>query len=112
MASKATYIWILIAVALTIAFVMIGEIDRMVAVRTFALGLGASAIAIPLGILILWVCQAKGLLPRILTLVSMGLVFVPLFIHVTAWDSAFGKLGWISSQSNALTPLLLSLIHI
>ena len=27
-------------------------------------------------------------------------------MHVTAWDSAFGKLGWISSQSKALTPLV------
>lgn len=103
---RATYIWILIAAVLIIAVTLIGDIDRQVAVRTFALGMGASAIAIPLGILIAWVCQAKGFLPRTLLLISLGLVFVPLFIHVTAWDSAFGKLGWISSQSKALTPLL------
>ena len=103
---RSTYIWILITAVLIIAVIMIGDIDRMVAVRTFALGLGASAIALPLGVLIAWVCHAKGFLPRTLLLISLGLVFVPLFIHVTAWDSAFGKLGWISSQSKALTPLL------
>ena len=77
---RSTYIWILITAVLIIAVIMIGDIDRMVAVRTFALGLGASAIALPLGVLIAWVCHAKGFLPRTLLLISLGLVFVPLFI--------------------------------
>ncbi len=80
--------------------------DRAVAVRTLGLGLGACAIALPIGGLIAWVCLSRGIIARVLFFTCIALLFIPLFMQVSAWDSAFGKLGWISSQYKTLEPLL------
>ena len=81
--------------------------DRAVFIRTVMLGICASLIAIPLGALIAWVCSANGFISRILLVASLALLLVPMFIHVSGWDAAFGKLGWLTSTSGqVLVPLV------
>ena len=79
---------------------------RQVALRTLGLGLSAGLVSVPLGLLITWVCRSRSLFSDGLVLTCIGLVFVPLFLQVSAWDSAFGKLGWFSTQGDSLQPLL------
>ena len=80
--------------------------DREVALRTLALGTGAGLIAVPLGVVITWVCRSPSFVSRLLLLTCIGLVFMPLFLQVSAWDSAFGKLGWLSTGGESLQPIL------
>ena len=81
--------------------------DRAVFLRTVMLGVCASLIAVPLGGLIAWVCSADGFISRMLLIASLALLLVPMFIHVSGWDAAFGKLGWLtSSQGQVLVPLV------
>ena len=81
--------------------------DRAVAGRTLWLGFAASLIAIPLGSLIAWICTGRGFISKTLLLTCIALLMVPMFIHVSAWDAAFGKLGWLtSSQGSVLKPLI------
>lgn len=81
--------------------------DRAVFLRTVMLGVCASLIAVPLGGLIAWVCSADGFISRMLLIASLALLLVPMFIHVSSWDAAFGKLGWLtSSQGQVLVPLV------
>lgn len=81
--------------------------DRAVAWRTILLGLSASSVAIPLGGLIAWVCRGDGLIPRTLLVSTFAILLVPMFIHVSGWDAAFGKLGWLTStKGQILVPLV------
>ena len=81
--------------------------DRAVFVRTVMLGICASLIAVPLGALIAWVCSAEGTVSKLLLIASLALLLVPMFIHVSGWDAAFGKLGWLTSTSGqVLVPLV------
>ena len=81
--------------------------DRTVVIRTVMLGVCASLIALPLGGLIAWVCSGKGLISRALLITIVALLLVPMFVHVSGWDAAFGKLGWLTSTSGqVLVPLV------
>jgi ABC-type Fe3+ transport system permease subunit len=80
--------------------------DRREFFNTFALGIGSAAIALPLGLLGAWVCLKRGAIGHALFFCCIATLFVPLFLHVGAWDSAFGKLGWINAGKGQLTPLL------
>ena len=75
--------------------------------RTLGLGLAASALAIPLGLIIRWAIQQGGRTGRCLILACLVLSMLPMVIHVSAWDAAIGKLGWLTTaRGNVLTPLL------
>ncbi len=80
--------------------------NRQVAQRTLLLGLGAGLVAVPLGAVIAWVCRTRSIVSSVLLLTCVGLVFMPLFLQVSAWDSALGKLGWFSTRGDSLQPLL------
>ena len=81
--------------------------DRAVAFRTILLGLSASVIALPMGGLIAWVCRGKGWVSKALLVSTVALLLVPMFIHVSGWDAAFGKLGWLTStKGQILIPLV------
>lgn len=83
------------------------ELDRRVASRTIQLGLSASFIAIPLGGLICWIVQSRGLIPKLVLFSSAALLLVPVFVFVSSWDAAFGKLGWLTAtQGRTLDPLV------
>lgn len=81
--------------------------DHTVASRTLLLGLGAAAIAVPLGGLLAWVCLGRGLICQPVLLATIALIFVPVFLHVSTWDAAFGRLGWLTSEEGqVLVPLV------
>ncbi len=69
--------------------------DWRAVTNTLLLGLSTSSIAIPVGLVLARLCLYSGVVPRVLWLSCLCLVFVPLFMQVSAWDSAFGKLGWL-----------------
>ena len=100
--------WLLATVAMLL---IIGQStslsDHTVTARTLLLGLGSAAIAVPLGALLAWVCLGKGVLCRIVLWATIALIFVPVFLHVSTWDAAFGRLGWLTSrEGQVLKPLV------
>ena len=106
--AKFTTTLVLTASGLSVCLLWFG-VDphgQQVALRTLGLGLGAGLISVPIGILITWVCRSRSLISEVLLITCTGLVFVPLFLQVSAWDSAFGKLGWFSTQGASLQPML------
>ncbi|MDG1510864.1 MAG: hypothetical protein P8R31_04160 [Mariniblastus sp.] len=81
--------------------------ERLLAIRTFGLGFCSFGIALPLGILTAWVCMGRGWVSTFVLLGTVASLFIPMFIHVSAWDAAFGKLGWLTSvQGQILVPLI------
>ena len=94
--------------ALVIAtFLLLRDSDRIVLWRTMWLALSAATIAIPVAVLAA-VCVIQGRFAgKFLLLILIGLAFVPPYVNVSCWDSAFGKLGWLTSaQGQILQPLL------
>ncbi len=80
------------------------DVDQHVARNTFLLGLAVNLISIPLGLITAFSCLGRGRFSRLVVLTCLALIFLPLFVHVSAWDAAFGKLGWItgiSTEANA-----------
>ena len=97
--------WVAIAIGLifVLGAIAVGDVWS----RTLGLGLAASALAIPLGLTICWAIQQGGRTGRWLMLACLVLSMLPMVIHVSAWDAAIGKLGWLTTvRGNVLTPLL------
>jgi len=103
-------LWLLILFGIGIVIILTvpqSSSDRAVAFRTIALGLSASLIAIPIGGLIAWVCSGRGFFARTMLITTVALLLVPMFIHVSSWDAAFGKLGWLTAtKGQVLVPLI------
>ena len=97
----------LIFVVVVSSFLLLPDSDQIVLWRTMWLALFSAGIAIPLALLAA-VCVNQGTFAgKILLLVLIGLAFVPPYVNVSCWDSAFGKLGWLTSaQGQILQPLL------
>ena len=91
---RVVVILTIVGAALLPFFVESGQ-DRVVAQNTFALGMLTSVIALPLGITAALICLRAGPVSRLLWAVIICLAFTPTFMYVSAWDSAFGKLGWL-----------------
>ena len=93
-------LWLILLCVLPVA-------SRDTLLRTLALGLSSSIVAIPLGALTAWVCLSRGAVSRCLWLTIVSLSLLPLVIHVTSWDAAFGKLGWLTElRGDVLTPMV------
>lgn len=102
----AVFCWALL-LGVWLAFFWSSPAERLLALRTFGLGFCAFGIALPLGILTAWVCMGRGLISNLVLLGTVASLFIPMFIHVSAWDAAFGKLGWLTSaQGQILVPLI------
>lgn len=86
-------------------FVAFGN-EYTVLINTLALGLLTATVAIPLAILAAMICLRHGLMPKLLWAAVIWLAFTPTFMHVSAWDSAFGKLGWIVNLGGANNDLM------
>lgn len=106
--SYAFAVWLLASVAIGVVFFASASVnDRAVAFRTVGLGLSAALIALPVGGLIAWACRGSGILSRTLLVCTIAMLLVPMFIHVSGWDAAFGKLGWLTStKGQILIPLV------
>ena len=94
--------------ALLVAFLMMLEhYDRTVLQNTLTLGLAASCIGLPLGAMASYQLQFRGLSSRVLLPVLIAMLAIPLVLHASSWDSAFGKLGWLTArQGEVLKPII------
>jgi iron(III) transport system permease protein len=75
--------------------------------NTLLLGLASAAISIPLGAFVASACKVAGSFVRAcLLLLIVAAALVPFYLQVSAWDSLFGKMGWvITAQGKTLVPL-------
>lgn len=80
---------------------------RWLALSSFRLALGTSALSLPLGAL-LAIFLVRTDLPgrRLACLVLAGMLLVPLFVQATAWDAGFGRLGWYTVGAGLNRPPL------
>jgi iron(III) transport system permease protein len=104
----ALVIWLLLSAGLCLYLALVCEPeDRLVALRTLGLGLAASLIAVPLGGLLAWVSLGRGWISKIVLSATICLVVIPVFLHVSTWDAAFGRLGWLTAaEGQVLVPLV------
>ncbi len=73
------------------------------------LAFGALAIALPIGVSLALLLARFDLPGRRLAIACLGLLlFVPLYIQLSAWDAAFGKLGWFTFITGSLAQPFLS----
>ncbi len=102
------FLWLVATFCLLLFFwLSANQLDGDIATRTFLLGAGASLIAIPLGGSLAWVAMGRGFICRLVLLAIISLLAVPVFLHVSTWDAAFGRLGWLTSaEGQVLMPLL------
>ena len=93
---------ILALIVLTAALFATAEShERVVALNTLLLGGLTCGLALPIAIVTATIMLRTGLVPRLLGLAMVCLTFTPTFMHVSAWDSAFGKLGWLTNLSGS-----------
>ena len=97
---------LLVATAIAMSFIVAAASERAVAGNTFLLGILTCCLALPLSILAARICLLSGSIPRLLWLSVVCLAFTPVFMHVSAWDSAFGKLGWIANLGGSRQDVL------
>lgn len=86
-------------VAVVIALVMASSGQWASIANTIALGLAVNMIAIPLGICLARVCSNRGRVSFLVRGICLAFLFVPLFVYVSAWESAVGKLGWLTNST-------------
>ncbi|MFN5320891.1 MAG: hypothetical protein ACK493_06725 [Planctomycetota bacterium] len=82
------------------------DVERRALLATMALGLGAGAISIVLGGWLAWSCYWQGGRASTLGWLVFALL-LPVYWHLAAWDSLFGRLGWWTAIGE--TPLQLAL---
>jgi iron(III) transport system permease protein len=81
--------------------------DRSIALHTLLLGLSAAIVSVPLGFGLAWVCLGNRFYNRMMLLVTVSLLAIPVFLHVSTWDAAFGRLGWMKTPGvHTLQPLI------
>src|SRR5262245_53006811 len=72
------------------------------------LAAGATAIALPLGTLLAVLLGRFALPGRRQAVALLGvLLFLPLYVQLSGWDAAVGKLGWFTLLTGALEHSLL-----
>ena len=103
-------LWAWCAVTLLLAtalLCLLAPQDQAIALRTLSLGLCTSLIALPLGILLATVASGRGIVAAAARSFCLVGVLLPVFVHVTAWDAAFGKLGLLTSTfGDVLQPIV------
>src|SRR5437773_2952367 len=66
-------------------------------INSAVLAVGAVAIALPLGTLLAILLTRYDLPVRRIAAACLGvLLFLPLYVQLSGWDAALGKLGWYS----------------
>jgi iron(III) transport system permease protein len=92
------------AAAFILALVVVLSLPatRIVLLNSAWLAGGAAAIALPLGTLLAVLLTRWELPGRRLAIAGLGLLlFLPLFVQVSGWDAAIGKLGWYTLAFSA-----------
>jgi iron(III) transport system permease protein len=102
------YVGLAIAgVVLVVIIALSPPATRRVLLNSAWLALGSAAIALPVGTLLAILLARLELPGRRWATACLGLLlFLPLFVQVSGWDAAIGKLGWytlaISSSDRSL----------
>ena len=91
-------IWLAVAAAVLAAIVVLSPAPtRRMLSNSAILAAGATAIALPLGTLLAVLLVKVDLPGRRAAAACLGvLLFLPLFVQLSGWDAALGKLGWIT----------------
>ena len=91
------------AIALTIIGALAPPGSRRALVNSAILAAGAVAIALPLGTLLAVLLARFDVPGRRVAIACLGvLLFLPLYVQLSGWDAALGKLGWYSLVQGAL----------
>src|SRR6478672_1789690 len=78
-------------------------------INSALLAAGAVAISLPVGIVLAVLISRFRVPGRRLAIVCLGiLLFLPLYVQLSAWDAALGKLGWLTLAHGSLTEPFLS----
>jgi len=78
-------------------------------INSIVLAAGASAIALPVGIVLAVLITRFDVPGRRLAIACLGvLLFLPLYVQLSAWDAALGKLGWLTLALGSLAEPILS----
>ncbi len=101
-------LWCLVSVGLFVALLtLLDSNDQSIAWRTVSLGLLTSLIAIPIGVTLAWVANGRGFIAAVTRTFCIVGVLLPVFVQVSAWDAAFGKLGLLTNMmGDVLKPLV------
>src|SRR5262245_7771530 len=82
---------------------------RRALVNSTILAAGTTAIALPLGTLLAVLLTKLNVPGRRLATACLGvLLFLPLYVQLSGWDSAMGKLGWYSLMYGSIAEPLLA----
>lgn len=90
---------------LLVAVVWFERTEWNVLLATLTLGVGAGALSVGLGVWLAWSLYTRGCR----SIAGGGLLFallLPIYWHLAAWDSLFGRLGWWTAFGQ--TPLQLA----
>jgi iron(III) transport system permease protein len=98
---------LLVPLAAIAALVAIGTFSpsatRQAMLNSAILAAGTMAIAVPLGTLLAVLIGRYDLPGRRIAAACLGvLLFLPLYVQLSGWDAAFGKLGWFSLAYGSL----------
>jgi iron(III) transport system permease protein len=101
-------IWCLVSIGLLAAlFFFLDGNDRAICWRTVSLGVLTSLIAIPIGVALAWVANGRGIVAATVQTFCIVGVLLPVFVQVSAWDAAFGKLGLLTNMmGDVLRPIV------
>jgi iron(III) transport system permease protein len=79
------------------------QIERRLLLNTAWLVLAVEAIALPIATLLALLIARTQIAFRTVALVLLvSLLFVPLYLHTSGWDAAFGRLGWYTTAVTGL----------
>src|SRR3954466_5684094 len=108
---QTSTIVVLIGAAVSIAAIVVAapaESQRAMA-NSAILASGALAIALPLGTALALLVARIRLPGRRFAGAAIGvLLFLPLYVQLSAWDAALGKLGWFTLANGSLAQPLLA----
>src|SRR5688572_17758680 len=75
----------------------------MVLINSAMLAAGAVGIALPLGTLLAVLLTRYNLPGRRTAIACLGvLLFLPLYVQLSGWDAALGKLGWYALRYGSM----------
>lgn len=105
---RPLWFWIAGTLALMVGVATFAnEHGRQITINTLWLGLASSLIALPLAAVIVWATRPSSWISRLLLVTTIGMLGIPVILQASAWDSAFGKLGWLTSQQGqVLQPII------
>lgn len=99
--------WTIASLALVWFIVRADDYDRAIALNTLLLGTMAATVSLPLGFGLAWCSCGNRIYNRLILLAIVSLLAIPVFLHVSSWDAAIGRMGWIKNfNAETFQPLI------